>query len=392
MIRDVATADIVARQPLNSEPGKLALDPDTGQVVLSCMTHNVTPMRMKDRQNLPSVGHHAAPVVFEAITGDTPETVCASMDGTVSIWDLSGRQVIPSLVHDHPIVNAAISPDGIRLATFDATGKGILWDLENGERIMEFPDHAGIVPIIRFAGSGKRLLTSGSDSNIHIWDLISRTETQLNFDSGVISAEWSPDESQLLVVTGDVLNATFDKAHPAGSLQLSAAMLVELRTGAKTKVETEGTPQFGRFRPSRDQFVIVSKDRKVTLYDTTTGNAVTTFNPNRRHVNNIAFSPDGQDLLVMHDDELSLWDLDVGDEIIGISKAEWSAVGRFSLETPIVWNPFSPDGQWILSSWLHLEMWPRDPLKEALKQVPRPLSHVEKQQFSIDLINNGSNK
>lgn len=94
----------------------------------------------------------------------------------------------------------------------------------------------------------------------------------------------------------------------------------------------------------------------------------------------------------MHDDELSLWDLDVGDEIVRISKAEWSAVGRSSLQTPIVWNPFSPDGQWILSAWLHLEMLPRVPLKEALKQVPRPLSDVERQRFSIDLINNGSKK
>lgn len=392
MIRDVDSAEIVASQPLDSEPGKLALDSNTGHVLLSCTTHDVTLVRMNDRQNLSSAGHHAAPIVFEAITGDTPKIVCASLDGTVSIWDLSGRQLIPPLVHDHPIVNAAISPDGIRLATFDATGKGILWDLENGERIMEFPGHAGIVPNIRFSGSGKKLLTSGSDSTIHIWDLISRTETQLTFDPGVIGAEWSPDESQLLVVTGEVQYALKENSRLPGALLPSAAFLVELRTGAKTKVDAGSMPKFGRFRPNGEQFVIVSKDLKVTLYETTTGKAYTKFNPNRRPIFNIAFSPDGQDLLVMHDDELSLWDLDVGDEIVRISKAEWSAVGRSSLQTPIVWNPFSPDGQWILSAWLHLEMWPRVPLKEALKQVPRPLSDVERQRFSIDLINNGSKK
>ncbi len=392
MIRDVANAEIVASQPLDSQPGKLTLDLDTGQVLLSCMTHNVTLLRMHDRQKLPSVGHHAAPIVFEAITGDTQKTVCASLDGTVSVWDLSGRQLIPPLVHDHPIVNAAISPDGIRLATFDATGAGILWDLENGERIMEFPGHAGIVPIIRFSGSGKQLLTSGSDSTIHIWDLISRTETQLNFEPGVIGAEWSPDDSQLLVVTGEVQNALKDKARPAESLLPSAAYLVELRSGARTKLNVESTPRFGCFRPILDQFAIVSEDRKVTLYDIATGKAATKFNPNRRPIFNVAFSPDGQDLLVMHDDELSLWDLDVGDEIIRISKTELFSGERSSLKTPSVWNPFSPDGQWILSSRLHLEMWPRDPLKEVLKQVPRPLTDAEKRRFSVDLIAEGANK
>lgn len=139
-------------------------------------------------------------------------------------------------------------------------------------------------------------------------------------------------------------------------------------------------------------FAVISKVGKVTLYETTTGKAVTNFNPNRRPVSNIAFSPDGLDLLVMHNDELSLWDLDVGDEIVRISKADWSAVGSSLIRTPGVWNPFSPDGQWILSAWQHLEMWPRDPLKEALKQVPRQLSDVERQRFQVDLVKNGSNK
>lgn len=392
MIRDVVTGEVVASQPLDSEPWSLALDQDTGQVLLSFSTHDVILVRIDDRQNLLPVGHHAAPIVFQAITGVTPKTICASLDGTVSIWDHSGRQLMPPLIHDHAVVNAAISPDGIRLATFDATGKGILWDVENGEKIMEFPGHAGIVPIIRFSGSGKRLLTSGSDSIIHIWDLISRTETQLTFEPGVISAEWSPDENRLLVLTGEVQNALKDKARPAGPLLPAATWLVELRTGTRSMVDAESLPHYGQFRPNGEQFAVISKVGKVTLYETTTGKAVTNFNPNRRPVSNIAFSPDGLDLLVMHNDELSLWDLDVGDEIVRISKADWSAVGSSLIRTPGVWNPFSPDGQWILSAWQHLEMWPRDPLKEALKQVPRQLSDVERQRFQVDLVKNGSNK
>ena len=391
-IYDVETAQLVSSEPLASEPWRLCNDQDTGQVIFSFMTHDVDLIRMSDQRKISSVGGHAAPIVFETVAGEIPRIVCASMDGTVSIWDLSGRRLSPPLKHEHPIVNAAISPEGLRLATFDTAGQGMLWNVENGQSIMNLPGHTGMVPLIRFSGSGKQLLTSGSDSTIHIWDLISKTETQLTFNPGVISAEWSPDESRLLVVTGEVENSLKDKSRPTGPPLPSAALLLELRTGAKTNLEADGMPQFGRFRPNGKQFAIVSNDRKVTLYDTATGQADTKFNPNRRPVDNIAFSPDGQDLLLMHDDELSLWDLDVGDEINRIPKADWSAIGQLLLQTAIDWNPFSPDGEWILSARPNLEKWPRDPLKEALKQVPRPLTDAENKQFSVNLILDGSGK
>jgi WD40 repeat protein len=300
--------------------------------------------------------------------------------------DLSGRSLGLLNEHSHPIMNAAISPDGLRLATFDAAGKGVLWNVDEGTRIMHLPGHSGIVPIIRFSGSGKQLLTSGSDSLIHIWDLISKTETKLTFEPGVISAEWSPDESQLLVVTGDVGNALKGNVRPAGQVAPSAAFLVELRTGVKTNLKTDSIPKFGRFRPNGKHFVLLSRDKKASLWNTATGLVDTKFNPNRRDIDDFAFSPDGQDLLVMHDDELSLWDLDVGDEIVRIPTVEWSAIGHLSQETQLAWNPFSPDGQWILSAHPQLGKWPRDPLKEALNQVPRPLTDAEKQRFSVNLI------
>ncbi len=58
----------------------------------------------------------------------------------------------------------------------------------------------------------------------------------------------------------------------------------------------------------------------------------------------------------------------------------------------MVWNPFSPDGQWILSVGPELEIWPRDPLTEAIGRVPRTLSDVEKRRFSLDLVAEGANK
>jgi WD40 repeat protein len=314
------------------------------------------------------------------------------MDGTVSVWDLSGRPLIPPLEHEHPVMNAALSPDGHRLATFDSTGKGALWNLEDGQKIMELAGHTGIVPIVRFSGSGTQLLTSGSDSVIHIWDLISRKDAPMNFDQAVIGAEWSPDDTQLLVLTGDTQTAMQNNARPAGAAASSAATLVELRTGGRTQLETLSPPRIGRFRPAGKHIVLVSSDGKTTLYDATTGQADGEFNPNRSPVRDVAFSPDGQDLLVMHDHELSLWDLDVGDEIVRIPTSEWSAVGTLSLQTPITWNPFSPDGQWIVSVWPEVETWPRDPLKEALRQAPRPLSEVEKRRFSVDLIAEGSGR
>ena len=47
------------------------------------------------------------------------------------------------------------------------------------------------------------------------------------------------------------------------------------------------------------------------------------------------------------------------------------------------WKPFSPDGRWIVSATPQLRKWPRNPLLYSRSRVPRPLTDLEKRQFTI---------
>lgn len=382
VIRNLKSGEILAKQSLTSEPWGLRVSPKSGEIVLSKRTFNVSIIRMEDHQRLSAIGHHAGPVIFVSIVGRPEKVICASMDGICTLWDLSGRFLHRLEGHEHPVMQAAVSSDGATLATFDESGLGRLWNTEDGTQIMELPGHAGPVHSLQFSGSGKHLLTASSASGIHIWDLITRTEKLITVEGDALQAELSPDENQLLVVAG---KAPVQSGNTITHFSGGQAVLINRQTSEKKLLTIEGTPKYGRFSPDGKYLTVATREGEVKLFTHADGKAVEAFNPNRRRIQNIAYSPDGKELLLQHDGELSLWDLVDNIELLRVPGMSQAEISR-SMEIANGWNPFSPDGQWILGSSQSLTKWPRNPLIEAIKRTPRPFTEDEKKRFSINLL------
>jgi WD40 repeat protein len=80
------------------------------------------------------LGRHGAAVCLVAYTPDGKSLVSVSCDGGLISWDLASRtksleRSLPGAVHD-----AALAPDGIRLATANANGTVYLLRLKHGPR------------------------------------------------------------------------------------------------------------------------------------------------------------------------------------------------------------------------------------------------------------------
>ena len=382
VIRDFRTGEVFSQRKLTAEPRSLKVSQTSGKMLLSTRIHNVAIVRMGDHQRISTIGKHSGPIAFISFVSGSEKVVCASMDGICTLWDLSGRLLYRFEGHQHPLVHADISPDGLRLATFDTKGNGNLWNIEDGSRIMELPGHVGPVRALQFSSSGKFLVAASSGAGVRIWDLIARTEKNIGIEGDVLHAAMSPDEAHLLVVTDPTSG---DKKNSNAKLLGAEAFLINRHSLKKTPLISSEMPRSGKFSPDGTRIAVLSNKGTVQLFDSKSGKSVESFNPNRRLVFEIAFSPDGQSMLVRHDDELSLWNLQSYDELLRVPNMRHQEY-LISLQTLQNWNPFSPDGDWIISATETIKKWPRNPMIEAIKRIPRPLTEQETKRFAVNLL------
>ncbi len=381
VIRDAETGNSLVTQQLSGQPSAICLDPSSGEFAFTIRTHDVEIRELSDRAPAMTIGNHAAPVTFQAFVGDKGAVVCASMDGTISMWDGAGHLIQHLREHHHPILSAALSSDSLRMASFDESGFGILWDVRNGQKLLELKGQTGAISVVQFSRSGKSLLTVDQTGSLLIRDLISRTEQRIALDRKVSQAQWSPDEKQVLVVVADAAEQTPSR-RKGGRLAGEKVVMVDVESGKQTVLIHEGRPSRVAFHPDGKQFAVMSFDGAVSLHDVTAGQPESQFPPNQQTVFDLAFSPEGDEILLMHSKELSLWRLKDFTEVLRVPSNDNQ---YFDPEMRMFsdWKPFSPDGRWIVSATPQLRKWPRNPLLYSRSRVPRPLTDSEKRQFTI---------
>src|SRR5581483_4567166 len=59
---------------------------------------------------------------------------------------------------------------GQPLASGDAAGTAILWDLDSGKAAQTIRAHRGPIRALTFAQQGRLLLSAGEDSTVRFWD------------------------------------------------------------------------------------------------------------------------------------------------------------------------------------------------------------------------------
>jgi hypothetical protein len=97
-------------------------------------------------------------------------TLAASLGNTISFFDAeTGRLLFSFEVDQEHTYKAAISPDGMMLATTGSWGNIRLWEAASGRQWCSFQGHQGGVFSLAFSPDGRRLATGGEE--ILIWDV-----------------------------------------------------------------------------------------------------------------------------------------------------------------------------------------------------------------------------
>ncbi|WP_066424077.1 NB-ARC domain-containing protein [Anabaena sp. 4-3] len=225
------------------------------------------------------------------------------------------------------ILSIAFSPDGRLLATGDVNGEIYLWQITDGQPILNCQGHAGWVHSIAFSPDGKTLCSASSDHTIKLWDV------------------W--DGSCLKTLTGHHQRVRSIAFSPNGKLIASGGSdatirLWDVNTGECLKVFSGHNSYVWSvaFSPDGSMIASGSEDRSIKLWDVNTGECYHTLSAHERWVRTLAFSPDGKLIASGSGDRtLKIWETSTG-------KCVRTLTGHTQRLRSVA---FSPDGKLIAS-------------------------------------------
>jgi WD40 repeat protein len=227
--------------------------------------------------------------------------VSLSKSGAVKLWNLRTGQEISRLKGDTSWVQSiAISPNGQLLAS--GSGDTIkLWNLGTGREIGVLKGHNSWVRTVAFSPHGQILASGSDDATIKLWHL--RTGKEL----GTLKGHTRPIHSVVFACAGHL--AVRDRAGKRD------ADFEELAFSVNDS-QASAAPVVNSFFNNQEQGVgqilaSSSDDRRVKLWDTSTGQELCTFTGHSSWMHAIALSPDEQILASGSSDSLIyIWQCD----------------------------------------------------------------------------------
>lgn len=255
----------------------------------------------------------------------------AFYDRTLKVWDVANGQLLLNLKgHSNAVMCAAFSPDGKRLASGSADQTIIIWREIDDQRtrkardlkINEFRGHKEGVGRPAFAANAKRLVSEGPDNTIDVLDIASGQKVLPIKARDYISALTISPDGKLLVSGSH--GGTIKHWDSVAGLELS-----------KLKGH-EGSVRCAVFSSDSKKLASGGEDSCVRLWSVVDGLELHTFKGHSDLVNCVAFSPDDTRLASgSRDGTVILWDVASGNKILAIE----NNMGHVTCVA------FSPDGK-----------------------------------------------
>lgn len=298
---------------------------------------------------------HTRWVMQAKFSPDGRRIVTAAQDRTARLW----ADDAITIKTDHAakfrqVWRAAIAPDGSHIAAPSKGATARVWDARTGELKADLIGHTASVNAVAFAPNGRRVATASDDTTARVWDAATgKPLLVLSTGNAVSSLAFSPDGERLITAssdnvmriwavksgklltaltghTGGIAKVAFS---PDGRLIVSASpfdrtvRLWDAETGkaARPGIISNDAVWAAAFSPDGRRIVTTSLD--VEIFDSKSGNKITSFPGLSERITDVVYSSDGRYLLLASlDGTARIWDAENGREAAVVTGASGSGV------------------------------------------------------------------
>gem|GEM_PF-2302915 len=365
---DAETGKVTGTYPTKDGIDVVGFSPDGTQLLTGCADGSLT---VWDRHNeIALLKIPCSEEVSSASFSPDGKTVLSACEfGPVRLWDsISPRYAVTVPQWADPELD--ISPDGTKSAGF-LSGSGVLVsDLKSGKTIITLKggDNVGFA---RFSPDGRTLVTIGDDKIARVWSISTGRMLIdiLNVDN---DAEISPNSKQLVTILANGTAAIFDI--PSGRKVATVSGQRNVRSvafspdgrrvatiGSTITISDADTGQpmetlkgdssggiHPSFSPDGAQVVIASNtDNYAEVFDTKSGNRLTTLRGHRQALNSAVFTGDGRRIATTSTDwTLKLWDAQTGRDLATFELPE-----KYTTATRLTGNGLAIGGGGAFEIW-----------------------------------------
>ncbi len=225
----------------------------------------------------------------------------------IKLWEVAtGRELRTLAAHPLQCNTVAFSPDGKILASGSDDRMIKLWDIATGRELRTLRGHSDKVTSVAFSPDGK-VLASGSgnfvdsrDNTVRFWDVATGRElrTLAEHSGMVVSVAFSPDGKTL--ASADNSDEKVKLREVATGKELPSLM-EHSSDGTSSSITSIAFSPDGRILAGG------SPEKKIILWDVTTGRERHILKGHVSSVDSIAFSPDGKILASKSDFGIKFW-------------------------------------------------------------------------------------
>jgi WD40 repeat protein/tetratricopeptide (TPR) repeat protein len=151
---------------------------------------------------------HPAPILHAAFSPEGKRLATACADGGARIWDVAGGTILTGpllhLIHEvrKAVQSVAFSDEGTRLVTAGEDECGHVWDASTGAPVVKPLRHTAVVRWAAFGGGGRLIITASMDGTARVWDAATGMPAAPRFEHGSVVLHAALSSDGRFAVTG----------------------------------------------------------------------------------------------------------------------------------------------------------------------------------------------